>query len=37
MNNIEIEELCKELKVNYEELHEKLLIKYQNFLEHNQN
>jgi hypothetical protein len=30
MNNIEVEELCRELRVNYEELHEKLLIYYEN-------
>ena len=37
MNNIEIEELCKELKVNLEELHDKLLINYEKLLNNNQN
>ena len=35
MNNIEKDELCRELRVNYEELHEKLLIYYENILENN--
>ena len=33
MYNIEIEELCRELRVNEEELHDKLLIFYENLLE----
>ena len=37
MHNIEKEELCKELKVNSQELKDKLLINYENLLEHNQN
>jgi hypothetical protein len=35
--NIEIEELCKELRVNVEELHDKLLIFYENMLENKEN
>ena len=35
MYNIEIEELCKELKVNVEELHEKLIVNYENLLDNN--
>ena len=37
MYNIEIEELCKELRVNVEELHDKLLIFYENMLENKEN
>ena len=33
MNNIEFEELCKELRVNFEELHDKLLVHYENLFE----
>ena len=36
INNIEIDELCRELKVNLEELHDKLLIDYEKLLD-NQN
>ena len=35
--NIEIEELCRELRVNEEELHDKLLIFYENLLENKEN
>ena len=35
--NIEIEELCRELRVNEEELHDKLLIYYENMLENKEN
>ena len=35
--NIEIEELCRELRVNEEELHDKLLIFYENMLENKEN
>ena len=35
--NIEIEELCRELRVNEEELHDKLLVLYENLLENKEN
>jgi hypothetical protein len=35
--NIEIDELCRELRVNEEELHDKLLILYENLLENKEN
>ena len=35
--NIEIGELCRELRVNEEELHDKLLILYENLLENKEN
>jgi hypothetical protein len=37
LNNIEIEELSRELRVNIEELHDKLLINYENLLENKNN
>ena len=37
LNNIEIEELSRELRVNIEELHDKLLINYENLLENSNN
>ena len=36
-NNIELEELCRELRVNIEELQDKLLIYYDQLLENNNN
>ena len=33
VNDIEFEELCKELRVNNEELHDKLLVNYENLFE----
>ena len=33
INNIELEDLCKELRVNFEELHDKLLVNYENLFE----
>ena len=37
INNIEIEELCREFKVNTEELHDKLLIGYENLFCYKEN
>ena len=33
INNIELKELCKELRVNFEELNDKLLVNYENLFE----
>ena len=35
--NVDIEELCRELRVNEEELHDKLLVLYENLLENKDN